>query len=129
MRPAAMAPVLDGRHVRKEPSSVSGCVLRVSRTRRPVMRHALEEVWGVGGGGVDLGRYRCDAQPGRRKGLQAGLSLRRGGLASSVSARPTQLDSLRDTLNTCSGCIAKSQEVLCRYLCVLRRRSSNASHG
>jgi hypothetical protein len=42
---------------------------------------------------------------------------------------PLGLDSTGDTLNTCSGCIARLQEVLCRYPCVLRRRSSNASHG
>jgi hypothetical protein len=41
---------------------------------------------------------------------------------------PLGLDSTGDTLNTCSGCIARLQEVLCRYPCVLRRRSSNASH-
>jgi hypothetical protein len=53
----------------------------------------------------------------------------RASVLTCFGHHPPALDGRDDTVNTCSGCIANFQEVLCRYLCVLRTRSSNASPG
>lgn len=73
-------PGLDGCKVRKEQTGFRSGLLLVQCTRRPGMRHAFEEVWGVIGGRVDLGRHRREAQQVYRNGLEAGLGLRWGGL-------------------------------------------------